>query len=291
LRRDEFVALARKAWAVLAQYPVALYGSLKYRRVFADVRTYCMFVGYPRSGHSVVGRLLDAHPEAVIAHQGGALQFVHAGFSRAQIFALLLRNSRLFTEGGSAWSGYTCHVATQWQGRFRKLHVIGDKSGQGATLRLAARPWLRQQLDRRVGCSVKYIHVVRNPYDNISTMHRRAQERQPQSELEASISEYFSLCETVAHVRGQIDEADWLELRHEPFIDSPKAHLAGLCGFLDVTASRDYLDDCADVVFKAPHRSRFEVDWSPALIETVERQIERFPFLRGYAYGRKGHSR
>ena len=33
-----------------------------------------MFVGYPRSSHSLVGALLDAHPEIIIPHEYGVLE-------------------------------------------------------------------------------------------------------------------------------------------------------------------------------------------------------------------------
>ncbi len=255
---------------MLVLYPLSVCGGMVRRRQFNHVQSYCMFVGYPRSGHSVIGRLLDAHPKIVIAHQLGALQLVHLGFGRSQIFYLLARNSRLFAEAGSSWSGYSCHIPTQWQGRFEKLRVIGDKQGQGATLRLRARPWLLPRLRRRVGCSVKLIHVIRNPYDNISTIHRRAAEQGSRSELKDSVETYFSLCEAVAAIRAGTDSADWFEIKHESFIEDPKACLAELCGFLGVSASSNYLEDCAGVVFEAPHRSRFEAAWNRALIDEVD---------------------
>ena len=278
------IRLIRTACDTLSLYPIAMCGGLMSRSQLRDVQTYCMFVGYPRSGHSVIGRLLDAHPNVVIAHELGALKFVQAGFSRAQIFYLLLRNSRSFRARGSSWSGYTCRVPTQWQGRFTELRVIGDKQGQGATLRLQARPWLREGLIRRVACRVCFIHVVRNPYDNISTMYRRANEQCKGSELKDSIESYSSLCTAVADIRARVDRSDWFELRHELFVDSPTQHLAQLCSFLGVIPSKDYLEDCADVVFKVPHRSRLEIHWEGTLIGLVQECIEAFPFLRGYSF-------
>jgi hypothetical protein len=35
---------------------------------FPDVHAFCLFDGYSRSGHSLVGALLDAHPKITIAH-------------------------------------------------------------------------------------------------------------------------------------------------------------------------------------------------------------------------------
>ena len=34
--------------------------------MFDDLKAFVMFVGYPRSGHSIVGALLDAHPHLTV---------------------------------------------------------------------------------------------------------------------------------------------------------------------------------------------------------------------------------
>ena len=39
------------------------------RHELQSVEAFCIFIGYPRSGHSLLGSLLDAHPEMVIAHE------------------------------------------------------------------------------------------------------------------------------------------------------------------------------------------------------------------------------
>lgn len=63
-------------------YYSSLYKSLQQRTAFEDLDTYCMFVGYPKSGHSLIGSLLDAHPQMAITHELDVLKYVHAGFSK-----------------------------------------------------------------------------------------------------------------------------------------------------------------------------------------------------------------
>src|SRR5215207_7292340 len=92
-----------------------------------------MFIGYPRSGHSLVGALLDAHPNAIIAHELNALECVEKGVDKGCIFQLVLENSRKFAKSGRRWEGYSYKVSNQWQGRFERLLVIGDKKGGGST--------------------------------------------------------------------------------------------------------------------------------------------------------------
>ena len=41
----------------------------KLYELYNDVQTFVMFIGYPRSSHSLVGAILDAHPEIIIPHE------------------------------------------------------------------------------------------------------------------------------------------------------------------------------------------------------------------------------
>ena len=107
----------------------------KYRTAFRDARYYTFFVGWGRSGHSLFGSLLDAHPSFSIAHELDVLPLVDAGLSKSQIFSLILENSERFSQsgGGRGWSGYSYAVPNQFQGNHNNLHVLGDKKGGGAT--------------------------------------------------------------------------------------------------------------------------------------------------------------
>ena len=208
------------------------------------------------------------------------LKYILAGFSKRQIYSLILANSAEFAEEGSVSDGrYSYKVPNQWQGKFRRLKVIGDKHGEGITLRLMARPWLLSRLQKTIRGNIKVFHVIRNPYDNISTISKRMD-----MGLEESIEFYFSLCVTVADVRKKIDVTDMFDIRHEAFIDDPKELLRQMCVFLGVDATDDYLNECAGIVYKSPHKTRYDVPWNDALIAIVEEKMTRFPFLEGYSY-------
>jgi hypothetical protein len=86
------------------------------RDLFDQVERYCMFLGYPRSGHSLVGSLLDAHPDVVIAHELDALRLLRLRFGRDQLYALILANDRSFTAAGRRWTGSDDTVPGGWQG-------------------------------------------------------------------------------------------------------------------------------------------------------------------------------
>ena len=267
-----------------AQYLPAYYRGLKGAQVFAEVETFCLFIGYSRSGHTLVGSLLDAHPNVIIGHEMGVLKYIRAGFGRAQICQLLLENSRAFTAAGRTSKGFSYVVPHQPQGTFTRLQVIGDKMGEDATLRLHTWPWLLRRLRETLRMRVKLIHVIRNPYDNISTMSMKTRKLERKGDLKRCIDFYFSLCESVEEIKAQTNESDFFDLRHEAFLERPRDGLRDLCNFLGVDSSDEYLDACAMVVSGSPHKSRYETQWSEALIALVDSKIKQVPFLYGYSY-------
>lgn len=253
--------------------------SSKYRELFDQVKTYCLFIGYPRSGHSLISSLIDAHPNAIMAHRLNSLKYVQAGFTEKELFYLLLRNSQRFAKTGRKLTGYRYAVPHQWQGRFQNLQVIGDQEGKGTTRWLEANSALLPRLFGMKNLHIKFIHVIRNPYDNISTWAGRTHRS-----LAYTIHRYFSLCQTNARLKESIDKGNVIDIRYETFLDGPETGLRHLCHFLDLKIADDYLSDCAGIVYKSPHQSRRDAPWTSELIDAVKHQMDTFDFLEGYAY-------
>jgi len=136
-----------------------------------QVRSFCLFIGYPRSGHSLVGSLLDAHPDIAIAHEVNVLGLVAGNdLDRRTLFHTLLRRSEADATrtAGRRATGYSYAVPKGWQGQVRQLRVIGAKSGEKTSLRLGRDPGELNGLRRLVGAPVRLLHVTRNPFDCIA---------------------------------------------------------------------------------------------------------------------------
>jgi hypothetical protein len=237
------------------------------------------FIGYPRSGHSLVGSLLDAHPDIVIAHELDALERIERSCEKLALWSAILENSRALAATGRQWEEYSYGVPGQWNGRFRDLRVLGDKKGGRSTLRLGERPELLEALRRTVQVRCQFIHVIRNPYDNISTISRRRG-----TELAEAIDDYFGRCEIVGRIRAQLSPPDWYDLQHEELVANPAEELTKLCRFLEQRCDPQYLLDCSRIVFAFAHRSRHEAPWTPELISRVLERLARFNFLQGYTF-------
>jgi Sulfotransferase family len=132
-----------------------------------------------------------------------------------------------------------------------------------------------------IDTDIKLIQVVRNPYDNISTMFNI---RRHDQSLRSVIEDYLSLCATNSKIRERVGRDRVFDLRHEALVEVPEKLLGDLCGFLGLERKEDYLEDCASLMFDSPRKTRYDVEWDADTIAAVREGIDRHEFLRGYFY-------
>ncbi len=97
---------------------------------YDDVDTVLLFIGYPRSRHTLVSALLDAHPNIMLANEMNLIGAYrsHPEWSKTKMFdAITSRSYKLATKGrrsqttegnASKYSHLGYKVPNQWQGTF-----------------------------------------------------------------------------------------------------------------------------------------------------------------------------
>lgn len=241
--------------------------------MFDALQTYVMFFGYPRSGHSLVGALLDAHPEALVSMELDALARLRDGLDREALFAEIAAHGRVFALNGRQHMGYDYAVPGAWQGRNTTLRVIGDKKGGRSSWWLHDEPELLDRLYATVRLPVRFVHVVRCVWDNIATISTRGMD------LDRAIDWYFETCEAVGGIKARLPAEVVFEMRHEALVADPRRHLFALADFLGLERNARWADACAAVISPRPSRTRNRVEWTPERVERVRRQIPRFAWL------------
>ena len=91
-----------------------------------------MFIGYPRSGHTLVSSLLDAHPNMIVANEFDVFskwqQWDPANKNKYFLFNQLYLNSREEAETGyrsaTVHHRYNYSVPGQWQGKFNNRILV-----------------------------------------------------------------------------------------------------------------------------------------------------------------------
>ena len=267
----------KKEW----EYLISLVGGWKDSRLYDNLEKICLFIGFPRSGHTLVSCLIDAHQNMLLSNEEDVLWLIKNGYNKKQVYYKILNNSRQEAKNCRKSSGYQFHVANQWNGKFENLKVIGDKAGPLTVIRLMINKHLLAKMTSYFKVPVKYICTLRNPYDNIQTI---AKKDFGGMELQVAAELYFILCKAIDIIEQQIDRNNILFVRHEAIVKSSEVVLKGICSFFEVEASKDYLQDCGRIVYNTPHQSRFEGNWTPELINWVADQIAKYEFLNGYSY-------
>ena len=273
------------------------------------VKTFVFFLGHAHSGHSIVGSLMDAHPHMVVAYEANVFQDLCTGNlapNKDDIFNRIWRNTVVGTMHGhrvNMKKGYSLLVDGLYEGKYvDHIEVIGDKKA-GTTTNLLAR-----QEDKFLNSlatmkslvdSVKMIHVIRNPYDNIATSLMYAKissQRQVTSvknskeifktdnaSLSRQIKSYFKLYEAVEHAKKSY-KLDYIEVHGNDLVSDARGTISRMCNGLGVFCSDSYLDVCSDKVFKTESKTRYKINWDKEHIDEVQRNIDRFSTLNGYTF-------
>ena len=256
------------------------------RKEYDAIGIYCMFIGYPRSGHTLIGASLDAHPNVILGHEMDALKYVIKGESRDKLYSRLLAMSKTFISIGGQWMDYNYKIEGQYQGRATDVKVIGDKKGGGSTNKIRRDPNLLDKLSKLVGEEkIRMVHVTRNPFDIITTRARGGNlvlEEVGEKELREGAEAFFLEADTVAMIKDR--GFNVIDVSHEAFIADPRTELRKLCAALELDAPDDYVEACAAIVFAKPKKSRLGVSWPAGLADEFQQRIDRYEFLRGYTW-------
>lgn len=268
-------------------YVRSYYNKVRRSKDYDSIKKYVMFVGYPRSGHSLIGAILDAHPNIILSHELDVLNLIQHTKSRKLIFSMIIARSEWFARKGCVWRNYVYKVPNQWQGKYKELQVIGDKKGGASSKRLGTGSDLLVEINNIIQKEMLLVHVIRNPFDNITTRARGGSHvlREVDDELLLkSIHEHFNDVETISKIKKE-NKFPMLDIYNESFIADPKKEIVRMCNFLGVNnIDEAYLSDCASIVFESPKKTRHHINWKPEFIELVEKQINKYDFLKGYSY-------
>jgi len=237
---------------------LAWIGGARRTKDFEQIESFCLFVGHGRTGHTLVGALLDAHPAMVISHELNALDLIQRGVTQKELYYLILSRSRHFARNAQN-AGYKYGVPSQHKGEYEALQVIGDKKGGGTTMLLSQKPHLIENIRGKVGADLKIVQVARHPLDCIPTIARKT--LGSAKCIDDAIEFYFERCSTISRIRSTY-EVDWFDLYFEDFVRQTRENLNNLCNYMGVKCSSEYLKDCSEVVFEEPKTNREKVSWS-----------------------------
>lgn len=251
---------------------------------YQSLEKFVIFVGQPRSGHSVVGALLNACPEALIAHNLDVLQLLKDGAGKDSVFQGIEEREKWFNGRGRFLGGYSYVIPDAPAVYNHSMRIIGAKKAGATSRHLLKQPSLIADLAKCVGLPVVGIHHIRNPWDNISSIYH-AKILDVDRTLQEATEFYFHNIEgAVAGWSANESHARFIRTYHEEMISSPRSFQASLCEELGILREEAVLDACCRFVHPTPRLTRHSAPWTPDLILQVQERAKQYDFLRHYSF-------
>ena len=228
------------------------------------------------------------HPNAILSNQLNVLSLVEHNYSKA---------SDIFSHSGKHYKRKSKQLEVtrdtiikyQINGRenHRSIHLIGDKRGGTSSRRLFELQSLSLLAKTKevVQIPLKIIHVVRNPFDNITTMVTRAMKVTHKHGLSSiftsKMDSYFTKVETNQKILSSPDY-NVFTIHLEDF---NRKTIQQLFDFLSLPTSSEFLNDCTSILWTKTNRSSQKVDfWTSERINAVKDRMRKVPFLSHYTF-------
>lgn len=264
-----------------------MFNSLTHENRYDNLRFLCLFIGYPRSGHSVIGALLDAHENIAITHEFNILSKFKDFHTKEELFESIIENAKQNAETGRISYQYSYKMPDLSQGSVKVPIVLGDKMGSKTTLLLYDDYTLLAQLESFCSLPIKLIHVVRNPFDIITTKAgyyngTRAPITLPN--LEKAIIQIEKEAIINQDLLRKLSERI-LTIKHEDLILKFEETVHKLFNHLELEASEEFVQNARKYVYMQPKPSRYKYDWPKTHIHQVEKSIiQDISFMNNYTY-------
>ena len=261
---------------------------------FADVQRYVMFISFARAGHSWIGSVLDAAPNALVANEYGAMNRFLIGkrkknlMTKDLLFEGLAKNSFLCGKYGRI-QVYDYSIPGLWQGKLddgQKMDVIGDKKGGnvGKVLSSFGKPWedesaaeaLRKfMLEFRdvVKVPLRVVIVLRNPFNLIATQHLRTREENVKVEKRIGssfVNEVLNRYRVIIWASENLFQPNEVHtMTMESFATDTKTELKLLCEFVGIQCPSNMMQQVNNQTYHTPH-STFELaEWKDDQVKEI----------------------
>jgi len=270
--------------------------------------SFVQFIGFPRSGHSLVGAILNARERVCLSHELDAMGLLLRGFSPSDIFSLIRWHEDLFERNGRYWNNFQYNLEFHEPKKSGGPVILGDKKGDWTARHLADSEHSVDSLSVRLGVPIRWILVLRNPFDNISTLSLRLGREYDRIRIETKneiefksriaevddrivpktirdemIEDYFGLCDSINRVKIEVDPNFWFELDYEQFKMDTALVTEALCGWLSLPCSEDYKHAVRKIVRRGGNPSRYDIAWSKNQKALVSDRMKQYTFLSRFS--------
>jgi hypothetical protein len=169
----------------------------------------------------------------------------------------------------------------------KDVYLVGDKTGHRTVEHLIGAPHALDELKQKISWPIKWIHVVRNPYDNLATWTKKNHEsRTDKANIEVEFNIVFQKYKALNEKIGELKATeDVLTINHERVIKNVDKTLDELCNFLEIEKYDDWRARVIKAKWSEPRITRRNIKWTPEMRAKAAKLTKQYQWLNGYAFG------
>jgi hypothetical protein len=251
------------------------------RSDFNDLKCLLLFVGFPRSGHSFIGQILNAHKDVLIGNEGRIFDDLGRRFTLLKIYDYLAELDNKFAiQNYCKKNGQDFLFKGLSQGNVQRLICLGNTKAAYTRNILLEKPAILKRLQEIVPnkCEVKFIMVLRDPRDMVGSKIKRRN-----MSFETAFQQISEACQKVDSLLPNLRaEFDLFEIVYENFILNLHDGINDLFDFLNLQIDSKFLNIIQEKTYTKPQKTReYYEDYSiaPDLFKDL---CEKYSFLKHY---------
>lgn len=230
-----------------------------------NIKTFVLYLGYPRSGSTISCKSLSLHKNINIANQKHIISNINNLNSFNDIIKFI---------------------------GMEKSIVYGTKDGNVLLEYLIDYPYLLNEFKLKIPKNVdlKFLHVIRNPYDNISSWVLKLKKGlkknhganiSEEDAFNCACTEYRKLNEKILELKNT---ENILSYKHEEFIKNRRKILRKICNFFDVEFYEIFDNEVKNKLYDNPNVTRKKINFTEERIRKVTNIKNNFEWLKDYKF-------
>jgi len=245
---------------------------------------FCCFAGFARSGTSLVGSILNAHPKCAVSHELDVVtKLLDNGVSREQAFQMIINKVGEEAQKGKRWcptvdgGKYHFDKLGLSQKKLDEVEVIGDKKAGKTLFTLCGAQISKDatvELDRLrniVQVPIRVLICHRDPFSVFSALKMGGH---------PFGIKWCSFDRMMGHIdllRKVLAPEELIEVWLEELTSKPQEELRRIFQRLGVVASDEFISSMASHVWSKPNRRSC---LNESEVAEVKAAIEKYDFLK-----------
>lgn len=151
-----------------------------------------------------------------------------------------------------------------------------------------------EDIRRTLTVKLKFIHVIRNPFDNIATKLLRNLDVREMAEistfkasnatlLDEIIDNFFAKVQSAKRLK-RYGKFEVLDVYSHEVISKPRKILQTLCNFLEVTCYADFVESASKLLYAKPSLTRHAVAWTSKQKAKIMKEMSKYSFLERFSF-------